>query len=392
MFEFLLNILDWLLFIPCAIVIIYMLFFAIAGSRSKETWTSSRTRKQARFLIITTVCPTDTRVEKTIKSVIAQEYNEKNFDMLVVADNLSPITNMKLMQYPITVLRTESKNGTKLTALQYAIQRLSPLKIYDMVILLDPDEIIGTQFLQKVNSSFQLGYRMMQAHRTDIDRETSAMILATSFEEINNTVFRIGHNNMGLSSALIGSGLCAEFNWFRENIMKLSSEFEEKEMEALILKQRIYIDYLEDAIIYVDHAKELHRFNKQRRRWTMGQLISLRKNIRLFIPALFRSNYDLADKIFQWMMLPRTMVVCIICIMSIAMPFFSWIAALKWWVAATFFLLMCAIATPDYIVDERWVRAYGRVPILIAGTLLIPFHIIWRLLCIIFVRKKKEQA
>lgn len=385
------NIIDWLLFLPCAIAVCYMLFFSIAGLRRKDTWTTARTRKQARFLIITTVSPADVAVEKTVKSVLSQEYNEKSFDMLVVGDHLPAITNMKLMQYPITLLRTESKNGNKLTALQYAIQNLSPLKIYDMVILLDPDEIIGTQFLQKVNQSYQLGYRMMQAHRTDIDRETSATILATSFEEINNSVFRIGHNNMGLSSALVGSGLCADFNWFRENIMKLSSDFEEKEMEALILKQRIYIDYLEDAIIYVDHARELRRFNKQRRRWTLGQLESLRKNIKYFLPALFRSNYDLADKIFQWMLPPRTMVVCIISIMSTAMPFFSWIDALKWWIAAALFLLMCAIATPDYIVDERWIRAFRRVPILIAGTLVIPFHIIWRLLCIIFARKKKAQ-
>ncbi|MCF0195871.1 MAG: hypothetical protein HUK03_01255, partial [Bacteroidaceae bacterium] len=244
MIDSILQIIDWVFFIPSAITILYMLFYAIAGMKYEAVWNTNRSKKQARFLIITTACEYDTSVEKTVKSVMAQDYDEENFDMIVVGDNLPTLMNMKLIQYPITFMRTKFENGSKLKALQYAVQNMSPLKIYDIVVLIDPDETIGTQFLQKINRSYQIGYRMMQAHRTDFDRQTSSMIFATTFEEINNSIFRIGHNNMGFSSALIGSGFCADFNWFRENIFKLSSQYEEKEMEILLLQQRMYVDFV----------------------------------------------------------------------------------------------------------------------------------------------------
>lgn len=382
------DIIDWFLFIPCAIAIGYMLVFAIASLKRNETLSGSKTRKLTRFLILTTAGPDDKQVEKTVKSVLAQEYDDKSFDMVLVGDNLPSMLNMKLMQYPITFIRTQMESGNKLKALQYAMQHISPLKIYDMVILIDPDETIGTQFLQKVNRSYQFGYRMMQAHRTDIDRDSNMMILATTFEEINNSIFRIGHNSLGLSSALVGSGLCAEYNWFKDNIVKLSSQFEEKEMEILILKQQIYIDYLDDAIVYVDHSAGASHFNSQRRKWMLGQLNSLGKNVKYFIPALFKGNFDLADKILQWMLPPRTVLVSIISTMSIVMPFFSWNDSFKWWLSLFVFAFACAIAIPDYLVDSRWEKSFLKSPILLLGTMLWPFYIIWNAIKYPFTKKK----
>lgn len=369
-----------------------MLFYAIASLREEMAWAPSKSRKQARFLIITTACQYDQQIEKTIKSVLAQDYDEKNFDMVLVGDNLPALMNMKLTQYPITFFRTQMENGNKLKALQYAISHMSALKIYDLVILLDPDETIGTHFLQKVNRSYQLGYRMMQAHRTDFDRQTSSMILATTFEEINNSVFRIGHNNVGLSSALVGSGLCADYNWFRNNIGKISGEDEEKELEVLILQQRLYVDFLSDAFVYVDQVARTKDFNAQRRRWIWAQFKSLRRNIRSFVPAIINGNYDLADKILQWMLIPRTILVSILTFMSILLPILSWSDALKWWLATLLFLLMCAIATPDYLVNEEWIKAYRKVPVLIWGSLTIPFHGIVRSVRSVFVREKKDKT
>lgn len=41
-----------------------------------------------------------------------------------------------------------------------------------------------------------------------------------------------------------------EYNWFRENIKKFRTMPEERELEALLLKQRIFIDYLENVLVY----------------------------------------------------------------------------------------------------------------------------------------------
>lgn len=356
------------IYIYCIITILYLLVFAIASVKNGDTWTSERIKKNGRFLFITTACQYDTSIEKTIKSILSQDYDRKNFDVIVVGDNLSPLMNMKLAQYPITYIKINMENGSKIKALQQANKCMSPLKIYDLVILIDPDETIGTGFLEKINKAYQSGYRMIQLHRTDIRRNTYSKVLATTFDEINNSIFRIGHNNMGLSSALVGSGLCLEYKWFRENIDKLSTEDEEKEMEIYLLKEQIYVDYLDDIHVYVDYMNSTKDFNAQRRRWTRSQWRSLKHNIKYFFPALYKGNYDLANKIFQWILIPRIILVGIIFLMSCILPFIYISIAIKWWLAALLILFVFAVATPDYLVDKNWTHAFRFSPFIILSS------------------------
>lgn len=375
-------IIDPLLFLLSAITIAYMLIFAMASAKEEVIWTTSRVRKQARILFVTTACHYDQHIERTVKSVLAQDYDRRFFDMVVVGDNLAGITNMKLKQYPITFYNINSTGGSKVSALQYAQRQLSPLKLYDLVILLDPDETVGSTFLQKVNEAYQSGYHFMQFHRTDLDRSKSTRVLATTFEEINNSIFRIGHNNLGLSSALVGSAYALPFTWFKDNIAKVSGKDEEKEMEILLLQQKRYIDYMDHIHVYVDHMDKTSDFSAQRRRWSKAQWHQLKANISRFLPALFKGNYDLADKLFQWMLIPRIMLAGIIAVMCTVTPFFYWTMAIKWWAAGFLLLFSYALAIPDYLVDEEWQKSFRYSPVIILASFLslVPSAHIRRLL------------
>ena len=202
------------------------------------------------------------------------------------------------------------------------------------------------------------------------NRDTSIARLDTIFEEINNTIFRRGHQAMGLSASLNSSGSVFDFAWFKRNIMKIRSAVgEDKELEALLIRDSIYIDYFEDILVYDEKTRKVHDFNIQRGRWTYIQLHNLLSNFRFMPFAFMNSQYDLVDKILQWSLIPRTIMMGIVSIMCVTLPFIYFTLALKWWAITAIALFAYALATPDYLVDKNWDRDFLRAPLITIGSL-----------------------
>lgn len=357
-----LIILDWGLFLITAGTVIYLAIFAIA-SFIKHTHEQPRIKKQNRIVVLIPSYKQDNVIEQTVISVLSQAYPQRMFDVTVISDHQNEMTNMRLAQYPITLLTPNFAESTKAKSLQYAILNLPEFKIYDIVLVLDADNIIEQDFLQKVNEAFEIAAtKAIQTHRISKNRDTTAARLGAIFEEINNAIFRRGHINLGLSAALAGSGTAYDFNWFKANVMKAKTAGEDKELEALLLRQEVYIDYFEDIYIYGEKKRTTTKLNQQRGRWLIQQFQNVIRNIKFLPGAIFRKQYDLADKIIQWMLLPRTTMMGIMILMSIILPFIYMTLVIKWWILTAFVLFIFALVTPDYLIDEVWEHSFLRSP------------------------------
>ena len=361
-FWLILYIIDWGLFIVTAGTVLYLAIFAIAAL-VKRNHESPRTKKQNRIVVLIPAYKQDDVIEHTVISVLSQAYPQRMFDVTVISDHQSEMTNMRLAQYPITLLTPNFAESTKAKSLQYAILNLPEFKIYDIVLILDADNIVEQDYLQKVNEAFEIAAtKAIQTHRISKNRDTIVARLGAIFEEINNAIFRRGHINMGLSSALAGSGTAYDFNWFKTNVMKAKTAGEDKELEALLLRQEIFIDYFEDIYVYGEKKRTTTKLNQQHGRWATQQFQNVIRNIKFLPGAIFRKQYDLADKIIQWMLLPRTTMMAIIILMSIVLPFIYLTLAIKWWVLAALALFIFALVTPDYLIEEVWNNSFLRSP------------------------------
>ena len=184
---------------------------------------------------------------------------------------------------------------------------------------------------------------------------------------------------MGVSAALAGSGTAYDFTWFKTNIMKVKTEGEDKELEALLLRQGYFIDYFDHILVYGEKQRTTTKMNEQRGRWATQQIHNFFRNIKFLPAALFNKQYDWADKIIQWMLVPRTSMMGIIMLMGIFLPFIYFSLAVKWWVLGSIALLVFALATPDYLVDEMWDKTFLRSPFItlwgIISTKLLGKHI-----------------
>ena len=364
MFDFwlILYIVDWTLFFFTVATVLYLGFFAIA-SLFKKSYNVSKAKIQRRFIVLIPSYKQDAVIEHTVLSILSQSYPQRMFDVTVISDHQSEMTNMRLAQYPITLLTPNFAESTKAKSLQYAILNLPEFKIYDVVVILDADNIVDTEYLTDINDAFETAAtKAIQTHKISRNRDTAAARMDAVFEEINNNIFRKGHINVGLSSALASSGVAFDYEWFKTNVMKTKTSGEDKELEALLLRQEIFIDYFDNIYVYGLKRRTTHELNEQRGRWAYQQFRNFIRNIRFLPGAIFRKQYDLADKIIQWMLIPRTTMMGIIMLMCIVLPFISLLTALKWWALGAIALFFFALATPDYLVDEMWDKTFLRSP------------------------------
>ena len=361
-FWLILFIFDGILFAIIAGTVLYLGVFAVAALfHSKPV--IPKAKKLNRFVILIPAYKQDNVIEQTVLSALSQAYPQRMFDVTVISDHQDELTNMRLAQYPITLLIPNFEESAKAKSLQYAILNLPEFKIYDAVIILDGDNIIDQDFLEQVNDAYEIAAtKAIQTHRISKNRDTAAARMDAIFEEINNTIFRRGHISFGLSAALAGSGTVFDFNWYKTNVMLTKTSGEDKELEALLMRQDIFVDYFDHIYVYGEKKRTTSKLNEQRGRWATQQFTNLFRNIRYLPGAFFRKQYNLADKIIQWMLVPRTNMIGVIMIMSLVLPFIYLTMAIKWWILGSLALFIFAIATPDYLVDEMWDKTFLRSP------------------------------
>jgi hypothetical protein len=75
------------------------------------------------------------------------------------------------------------------------------------------------------------------------------------------------------------------------------------------------------------------------------------------------------------MLLPRMIMMLMIIAMCVIIPFIYMSAALKWWALFAIVVLLFAIATPNYLVDEKWDRIFFMVPVVLLTPVLNKFSL-----------------
>jgi cellulose synthase/poly-beta-1,6-N-acetylglucosamine synthase-like glycosyltransferase len=115
---------------------------------------------------------------------------------------------------------------------------------YEIAVVLDADNVMASDFLSKVNAAFESSFTAIQGHRKAKNMNTSLAILDAISEEINNHIFRKGHRVLGLSSAIIGSGMAFRYGFFK-NLMSGVTAIGgfDKEIELKMLKEGHKIEY-----------------------------------------------------------------------------------------------------------------------------------------------------
>lgn len=353
-------IIDLLLYIPAAISVGYVCFFAIAAciynrcKREKEEGTNVQAIPSTKFLILIPAYGEDSVILQTAQKALAIDYPKDKMHVVVISDHMGEATNKLLSQLPITLLIADYAESTKAKAMQLAMQKVDFSS--DYIVILDADNIVQPEFLKQLHlalNSTQTKNKVVayQCHRTAKNTNTPTALLDAASEEINNFIFRLGHKAVGMSSALIGSGMCIERQWFVHHIDLIQTAGEDKELERLLLEERKKIAYLPDVMVYDEKVQNKANFSHQRLRWIAAQIYSA-----IDMGRCFTFSIDYADKFLQQCLIPRSMLIAYVLFMSFLTLSIHWSAL---------FILLCislCMAVPSPLRNMQMLKALLQLP------------------------------
>lgn len=250
----------------------------------------------------------DDVIIEVAKDALVQDYPHDKYDVVIIADSFHPETISLLKELPVIVIEVKFDKSTKSKALNKAMEQLTA--DYDIAVVLDADNVMDTDFLTKINASFEQKYMAVQGHRAAKNMDTPLAILDAVSEEINNHIFRKGHRVLGLSSAIIGSGMAFRYGFFKNMMASVTAVGGfDKEIELKMLKDNHKIAYLHDALVYDEKVQKAEVFSNQRRRWLSAQLHYFRQDIGSSVKALVtQGNIDYFDKAMQFVQPPRILL------------------------------------------------------------------------------------
>ncbi len=295
-----------MVFIFLALQAVYLAIFSFAGHlRTKKSYPESN--DLGSFVIYIPSYKEDGVIIDTAIAALAIEYPADKRKVVVIADSLKPETLEKLRSLPIQVAEVSFDKSTKAKALNVALQQTEGY--YDYALVLDADNECAADCLYKMNNAFKSDYLVVQGQRVAKNTNTNFALLDAVSEGINNHVFRKGHSRLGLSCALIGSGMAFSFPLFKQMMPEVTAVGGfDKEIELRLLKKRIRFGYAEEAIVYDEKTAQQATFANQRRRWMSAQVHYMKRYAGEGFTQLLKGNVDFFDKVVQTLLLPRVLL------------------------------------------------------------------------------------
>jgi len=355
------HIFDIIIWLIIAGSVAYVVFFAIISLfYEKEDriamHATALSNRRAKFLILYPAYNEDQVIINAVEHFLLQDYPKDLYTVIVISDHMRPETNEKLSKLPITLLQPTFEKSSKAKAMQFAIDNINTE--FDNVVILDADNVVRPEFLSQLNVLCSV-YDAIQCHRCAKNANNDVAVLDGASEEINNTIFRKAHNRLGLSSALIGSGMCFKYELFKENVFKLSTAGEDREMEALLLHQGVFIKYAPDIHVFDEKVSSQDNFQRQRMRWMTAQIQSLFSQLPKVPKAFLHGNVNFVDKVIQQALIPRSILIVLLggisVIMTLLVP--EWCE--KWWILFGLLGIALFIALPAQMRIQSFAKVFA---------------------------------
>jgi cellulose synthase/poly-beta-1,6-N-acetylglucosamine synthase-like glycosyltransferase len=390
------NLIYWcflVVFVYCAGSVGYLLLLSLAGRffSLKRMDRLPADPQKRRIAVLVPAYKEDGIILSTARNLLQQVYPADRYRVYILADSFQPETVEALRALPqpnalptnalptnalpLEVLEVAFEKSTKTKSLNEAFRRIG--ESWDIALICDADNMLAPDFLERINAAFGGGARAVQGRRVAKNLDTSFAVLDACSEAINNHIFRKGTYSLGLSSAVIGSGMAFEYERVRRILGKISAVGGfDKILQLRVVGEGVRIHYLEDALIFDEKVDNSHAFEQQRKRWVSSQFIYLR---RFFGPAflqLFRGNlsyFNLA--VANNLVLPRAFLFALLPLVTIAGFFLS----MGWGLAGAGLILLygCALllGIPRTMYNRELGIAVLRLPKAIAIMVGTVFHI-----------------
>jgi 1,2-diacylglycerol 3-beta-glucosyltransferase len=269
----------------------------------------------ARPLRIDVVVPAhdeEAGVGETVKSLLAVDYPESSFRVVVVADNCRDRTAAVAEAAGARVLlRQDPDRRGKGYALRFAFDHLLARGDAEAVVVVDADTIVSPNLLQAFAARFSRGARALQAHYGVRNARESwrTRLLAIAFGAIHG-VRSLARERLGLSCGLRGNGMAFTRGLLEEAPYQAFSLVEDLEYGIEIVRRGHRVHYVAEAEVLGHMAATAGDSRSQRSRWEGGRRAMARAHAwPLLRRALHARSAILADQAIDLLVPPAATLV-----------------------------------------------------------------------------------
>jgi len=362
--------LEGILFVFFAINSIYVLSLSIAGHFYKRS--SPKDPSTFRTIAILVPCYKEDKViQHTTKLLLELDYPKESFDVVVLADSLKPETLASLQKTSAIVMKVEFEKSTKSKSLNFALEHLT--RKYDIAMVADADNVFSSDLLKDVNRLHASGEEVIQFQRVAKNSGTPMAYLDGLSEAINNHLYRQSAQALGLSSALIGSGMAFSFDLLKKELGAIDSPVEDKALQIALAESGHKIRYRKGTLVYDEKVDSPEAYKNQRRRWIGGQYAMLGKHFFKGIKLLFRGNVDYFNLAVCHNLFPSRINTLLV--LFILTPLFTILyfhqpdVVLHWWGVTAIYLAALMMAIPRSYYSRKLIEAFLLLPQVIFKTI-----------------------
>ena len=337
---------------PFLLYIIYL--FKQSDKRKGNT-----TSHEADYAIIVTAYEQTHTLPPVIDSLLKLNYS--NYLIYIVADKCD-VSNLKFSDERVIVLKPENTLGSNTRSHFYAIHRFK--RNHDRLTIIDSDNLVEPDYLNKLNVYFNAGYEAVQGERKAKNLDTTVACVDAARDVYyhyfdGQILFQVGS-----SATLAGSGMAFTVDLYRKCLEPLDIEGAgfDKVLQKEILSRKYRIAFTKDAIVYDEKTSRSDQLVKQRARWINTWFRYFKFGFVLIAKGI--TNFNWNQFLFGFILLrPPLFMFLILSLFLMAINILiNPVIAVIWFIGFLLFTAGFFIALLNSDTDKRIYQSLGGIP------------------------------
>ena len=242
-------------------------------------------------------------IGQLVNNLQVLDYPRHLYDIFVVADNCKDDTAKIAREAGAEVYeRFNTEEVGKGYAMGWMFDKVFAMeRHYDAFVIFDADNLVHPHFLYEMNRHLEKGEPVIQGY-LNAKNPTDTWVAGTfaiAFWMVNH-MWHLAKYNLGLSTALGGTGMCIRTDIIRDYGWSCNSLTEDMEFSLKLLIHGVKTTWAHNAIVYDEKPLTFMQSWNQRKRWAQGHFDTGERYIpKLFVQGIKKGKWTILDGIVQ---------------------------------------------------------------------------------------------
>ncbi len=266
---------------------LYFVFIAFVGLKKNKP--APPAPPQTRFAVLVAARNEAPVIGQLVDSLNRQNYPKDLYTVFVAPNNCTDDTRAVALAHGATIFQHKGVVHSKGDVLHQIGEKLLSGGEFDAFCVLDADNLVHPDFLQRMNDAHLAGVQVAQGFRDSKNPADSAVSTCYSIcYWMLNRFYNNGRQRLKLSSLVNGSGFMMSVDLLRRlGGWCTTTMTEDYEMTAQCVLLGEKVQYVPQAIIYDEQPLTFLQSWRQRRRWSSGSV----QGMEIYLSRLTRQGF-----------------------------------------------------------------------------------------------------